>query len=87
MVKHIRMTMSLANGPFEPSEYFPVRFLSRTCGLREGLRFIVLVFLVRHTNGAGPFAAIGGKADMIRTPQKRRDTTRKLTSEAASEND
>jgi hypothetical protein len=25
-----------------------VRFLSRTCGLREGLRFIVLVFLVRH---------------------------------------
>jgi hypothetical protein len=52
MVMHIRMTMSLANGPFEPSEYFPVRFQSRTCGLREGLRFIVLVFLVRHANDA-----------------------------------
>jgi hypothetical protein len=37
---------------FDPSETFPVRFLSRTCGLREGLRFVVLVFLVRHTNGA-----------------------------------
>src|SRR5450631_1293256 len=35
MVMHIRMTTSLANGPFEPSEYFPVRFLSGTCGLRN----------------------------------------------------
>jgi hypothetical protein len=49
---HPRVTMSLANGPLEPSEYFPVRFLSRTCGLREGLRFMALVFLVRHANDA-----------------------------------
>jgi hypothetical protein len=44
MVMHIRVTTSLANGPFDPSEYFPVRFLSRTRGLREGLRFMALVF-------------------------------------------
>jgi hypothetical protein len=73
MVMHIRVTTSLANGPLLPSEYFPVRFLSRTCGLREGLRFMVLVFLVGHMNGAALFAAIGGIADTARTPQKRRE--------------